>query len=357
MPQCLPRSLPAQSRRPSHSYSINRPRAPRLPSISTTLSAMDPVLLVENVAYLHKEADLPTPTATPVPTAKRPAPLKLFSTFEMQRALPPSPSTTTPTTNASTPALSPSSPLSLSYPQPQALPHVRSASFPDSHFSASSGPVSPSLSAYTNTDSSWPVPSICTTANEKVVLTQADQPMFPNPFSYRGRENDKLSVPAPCESRWSLASSFMEDDEHSPTNGPKRPSTRKRLLSLVSLLSPNAKEGKENGRQSMQTRTTPPSPTSSSIYLADVTVNASSISNGFGLGTEDSNYNPYYDNSASDSASSSNRKSSLTSLGYGKRYFAKPKKRTLVVGGVKANEVHKYDVVRRWCEVGFNARL
>ena len=125
----------------------------------------------------------------------------------------------------------------------------------------------------------------------------------------------------------------------------------------MSLLSPNAKEGKENRRQSIQTRTTPPSPASSSIYLADVTVNASSISNGFGLGTEDPNYNPYYDNSTSDSSSSSNRKNSLTSLGYGRRSFAKPKKRTLVVGGVKENEVHTYDAVRRWCEVGSDTHL
>jgi hypothetical protein len=105
----------------------------------------------------------------------------------------------------------------------------------------------------------------------------------------------------------------------------------------------------------MQSRTTPPSPVTSSIYLADPTINASS--NDFGLDAEDPNYNPYYDHSTSDLSSSSYRKSSLTSLGYGRRSFVKPQKRTLVVGGVKENDVRTYNVVRRWCEVSFFSSL
>ncbi|KIM76206.1 hypothetical protein PILCRDRAFT_652748 [Piloderma croceum F 1598] len=358
-PPSSPESSPAQSRRPSHSHTLNhtssRTRLTRLPSISATLgSPPNPVLQVEDVLYIDTEPDTPTPTATPVPTraGRTPAPLKLSSTFEAQRAIPPSSPTMTTTTNASTPALSPSS---ISYPQPQQIPHTRSTSFPDSLFTASSGPASPTSSAYMTPDSNWTVPTVITSGNAddgvlppSLVRINEPKPVFPSQI----HEHGKLGVPNTNESRWSLASSNQDEDGYSPSSEtPKSPSKRKRLLSLISLLSPSGREAKENRPVLIQPRTTPPSPTSSSIYLADVvTANTSSSSNDFGLPSDDPNYNPYYDHSTFDSSSASNKKNSLTSLGYASRSFAKPKKRTLVVGGVKENDARTFSAVQRWCE-------
>lgn len=353
-PPSTPYSSPTQSRRPSHSHTLqhtsSRTRLTRLPSISATLGSPNPVLQVEDVLYVDNEVDTPTPTATPVPTSTRaraPAPLNLFSKFEAQRTMPPSPTTTT---NASTPALSPTSPQPLSYPQPQQLPHSRSTSFPESLFTESSGPASPTSSAYLTPDSNWTVPAVVTSSGADKGAARADKRH--HAFPSRDRDHDKLCVP-PSGSRWSLTSSIPDEEaEFAPSVAQKSPSKRKRLFSLISMLSPSAKEAKENRPVLIQPRTTPPSPASSSIYLADV--NTSSTLNNFGLATGDPNYNPYYDHSTSDSSSLSNKKSSLTSLGYASRSFAKPKKRTLVVGGVKENDARTFNAVRRWCEVNLS---
>ena len=170
---------------------------------------------------------------------------------------------------------------------------------------------------------------------------------------------DEASRPA-CESRWSMGSSIAEEpevaeDEEREKEDRKIPSKRRRLLSLISLLSPTT----EKKEKELKTET-PPSPTTApSVYLESPIVSASTHSlNPPLLAPFDNNH--YYDTSHSESSLPSHpviKMGSLASLGYANRSLVKPKKRKLVVNGVGRDNVHAYEAVKDWCEVCFVVRF
>lgn len=217
------------------------------------------------------------PTATPVPmTSKptaRPAPFSLFTTYETRRERElagesqVSP-TLTSTTDRSTPALSPSSPLSLRIPRQRSVEstlsaeeHQRNASFADSY---SSGPASLTTDEYLTPSSDptppWHLPTL-------ILTTFPSTPDSGDvPQSYL-RDTNNICIPGACESRWSIGSTVHGDDsEHEKEEKEERKtlSKRKKFMSIISLLSPTKEkevEDQNNGYAS-----SPPSPTNSSIY-------------------------------------------------------------------------------------------
>ena len=316
-----------------------RTRSQRLPSIISALESVvepprDP--RVSEVLYVDNsiEAEPPTPTATPVPVSTRspaPASLNLYSTFEMLRKQEESPTTT----NQSTPALTPSSPLSLEMPRQRSFGSMVEHHHRNESCVTGSSGASPDTEEYMTPTSDLCPPSFDLT-------TTSDS-------------GDEASRPA-CESRWSMGSSIAEEpevaeDEEREKEDRKIPSKRRRLLSLISLLSPTT----EKKEKELKTET-PPSPTTApSVYLESPIVSASTHSlNPPLLAPFDNNH--YYDTSHSESSLPSHpviKMGSLASLGYANRSLVKPKKRKLVVNGVGRDNVHAYEAVKDWCEVSF----
>ena len=239
------------------------------------------------------------------------------------------------TTNQSTPALTPSSPLSLEMPRQRSFGSMVEHHHRNESCVTGSSGASPDTEEYMTPTSDLCPPSIDLT-------TTSDS-------------GDEASRPA-CESRWSMGSSIAEEpevaeDEEREKEDRKIPSKRRRLLSLISLLSPTT----EKKEKELKTET-PPSPTTApSVYLESPIVSASTHSlNPPLLAPFDNNH--YYDTSHSESSLPSHpviKMGSLASLGYANRSLVKPKKRKLVVNGVGRDNVHAYEAVKDWCEVSF----
>ena len=243
------------------------------------------------------------------------------------------------TTNQSTPALTPSSPLSLEMPRQRSFGSMVEHHHRNESCVTGSSGASPDTEEYMTPTSDLCPPSIDLT-------TTSDS-------------GDEASRPA-CESRWSMGSSIAEEpevaeDEEREKEDRKIPSKRRRLLSLISLLSPTT----EKKEKELKTET-PPSPTTApSVYLESPIVSASTHSlNPPLLAPFDNNH--YYDTSHSESSLPSHpviKMGSLASLGYANRSLVKPKKRKLVVNGVGRDNVHAYEAVKDWCEVSCLFRL
>ena len=278
----------------------------------------------------------------------------------------------TSTTNQSTPALTTSSALSLEMPMPHQRnvgsifkhEHHRDESFANSLVTISSG-ASPDTEEYMTPASDFTSqrpPAFHLTTVSKT-SDSGEEPVDVAPHSHL-RGVNTLPVPqGACGSRWSVGSSIAEDAEIAEDAGEKEdkkiPSRRRRLLSLISLLSP-AMEKKEKEHETRNVAA-PPSPPPPSVYLPPQQSATASIVSASTLSLTPPNSmlaplndNPYYSTSHSDSSLPSHpvvKMGSLASLGYGNRSLVKPKKRKLIVSGVGRNNIRAYEAVKEWCEV------